>query len=134
MITRVLVKTGATVRARGMIYKAVAQLVLLYGSNNWLVMGDILNALEEFHYRVDRQITGIMATRGVVGEWEYPLVVTAMEAAGLHPIMEYIRRQHATIAGNVACLPIYELCFKAERMPGMIRMIRWWNQEVVNEP
>ena len=34
MIVRVLVKTGVTVRARGMIYKAVAQSVLLYVSDS----------------------------------------------------------------------------------------------------
>ena len=39
IIVGVLVKTGATVRAQGMIYKAVAQSVLLYGSNIYVVTG-----------------------------------------------------------------------------------------------
>ena len=68
------------------------------------------------------------------GEWEYPPVVVALEAAGLHPIMEYIRRQQATIAEKVACRPIYELCVEAERRPGTSRRMRWWDQDVVNEP
>ena len=39
MITRVMAKTGATVQARGTMYKAVAQPVLLYGSEIWVVTG-----------------------------------------------------------------------------------------------
>ena len=42
------------------------------------------------------------ATHGLVREWGYLPVVAAMEAVGLHPIGEYIRRQQATIAEKVA--------------------------------
>ena len=58
----------------------------------------------------------------------------AMEAAGLHPIRAYNRRMQANIAEKLACRTIYELCAKAERMPWTIRMVRWWYQDVVNEP
>ena len=57
-----------------------------------------------------------------------------MEAAGINPIGEYIRRRHVTIAEKMACRPIYELYVKAERMTGKSRMARWWDQDVVNEP
>ena len=134
MIARVMVKTGATVRSWGIMYKAVAHSVLLYGSEIWVVMGDILKVLEGFHHRVYRNITEMTATCGEGGEWDYPLVVTAMEAAGLHTIRDYTRRQQATIAGKMACRPIYELCAEAERMPGTIRMVILWYQDVVNKP
>ena len=39
VITRVLEKTGAKVWARGMMHKALAYLVILYGSKSWLVAG-----------------------------------------------------------------------------------------------
>ena len=39
MIARVLERTGAKVRVQGEIYKAVEQLVLLYGSESWVVNG-----------------------------------------------------------------------------------------------
>ena len=45
-------------------------------------------------------------------------MVAALEATGLHLIMEYIRRRQVTIAENVACRPIYELCIEIERRPG----------------
>ena len=37
MVVRVLEKTGATVRTRGAMYKAVVQSVLLYVSKSWVV-------------------------------------------------------------------------------------------------
>ena len=39
VIVRVLVKTGATLRYRGMMYKSVTQSVLTYGSESWVVKG-----------------------------------------------------------------------------------------------
>ena len=58
----------------------------------------------------------------------------SLETVGLHPIMEYIRRQQATIAEKVACRPIYEPYVEAERRMGTSRMMIWWDQDVVNEP
>ena len=73
-------------------------------------------------------------THGAGGELEYPPVVATLEATGPHPIMEYIRRRKATIEEKGACRPIYELCIKAERRPGTLQMMRWWDQGVVYEP
>ena len=39
MADRVLERTGTMVRARGDMYKAMAQLVILYGRKSWLVTG-----------------------------------------------------------------------------------------------
>ena len=45
-------------------------------------------------------------------------MVAALEAAGIHPIREYIRRRQVNIAEKVAFRPIYELCVKADGRPG----------------
>ena len=82
-----MAKTGETVWACGMMYKVVAQLVILYGSEIWVVTGAILKALEGFHHRTARWITEITAARGAGVQWEYPPVVVAMKDAGIHPIM-----------------------------------------------
>ena len=92
IITRVLEKTRETVWARGMMYKVVAQLVLLYGIEIWVTTGDMLKVLEGFHHREARRTMGMAKTHGAGGEWEYPPVVAEMEAAGIHPIRDYIRR------------------------------------------
>ena len=84
-----------------MMYKEVVQLVLLYGSETWVATGDIIKVLEGLHHQAARRITGIKATCGASGDWEYQPVVAALEAAVLHPIMEYIRRRQANIEEKV---------------------------------
>ena len=51
MIARVLERMGATVHARVAMYKAMAQSVLLYVSEIWVVTGDMLKDLMVFHHR-----------------------------------------------------------------------------------
>ena len=53
-----------------MMYKAVAQSVLFYGSESWVVTGEMLKFLEGFHHRASRRIKGMMATCGAGREWE----------------------------------------------------------------
>ena len=60
-------------------------------------------------------------------------MVAALEAEGLHPIYEYIRRFQATVAAQVACRPIYELCTEAEQRMGMVCMMRLWDQDLLHE-
>ena len=102
MVSRVLENTGATVQDWEAMYKAVEQSVILYGIKSWVVMGEILKALEEFHHREARRIMGMMVNYGAGGDWEYPSVLEAMEAVGIHPIRVYIRRRQATIADREA--------------------------------
>ena len=63
----------------------------------------------------------------------HPLVVAALEAAGSYHMHEYIWRSQKIIVAQVACCPIYELCTEADRRPGTSRMMRWWDQDVVQE-
>ena len=51
------------------------------------------------------------------------MVVEEMETTWIHPIGVYIRKRQATIAGNVALRPIYELCTEEECMPGTSRLV-----------
>ena len=50
VVARVLESTGATGRARGAMYEAVEQLVLLYGREICVVTGEMLKVLTGFHY------------------------------------------------------------------------------------
>ena len=134
MISRVLERMGASVRAWGEIYKAVAQSVLLYGSNIWVVTGEMLKVLMAFQNQAAQQITGMTENCGAGGEWEYPAVYGAMDAVGIHPIGVYTKRRQTKIAERVECNPIYALWTEAERIPGKIRMVHWWDKDTVNEP
>ena len=51
MVARVLERTGATVQTHVEMYKAVAKMLLLYGSESWVVTGKILKVLMGFHHR-----------------------------------------------------------------------------------
>ena len=50
MARKVMLKTGATVRARGIMYKAVVQSMLLHRSESWMVTGAILKVIEGFNH------------------------------------------------------------------------------------
>ena len=134
MVSKVLKRSGSTVQARVEIHKAVAQLVILYVSNSWVVMGGVIKVLKGFHHQVAWWITGMTGKSVAGGEWEYPSVVEEMESAGIHLIRLYIRRRQETIAERVACCPIYEPFMEAERIPGTSWLVRWWDQDAVNEP
>ena len=69
-----------------MMYKAVANTVLLYGSEIWVVTREMLKILEGFCHLAARGIAGMTAKLVADRTWEYPLVVTVLQAAGLYPI------------------------------------------------
>ena len=93
----------------------------------------MLKVLEGFHHRLERRTIGMMAKLRSGGKWECPSVVKSMEAAELHPIRVYIKRQQMTIVEIVAFQPVYTLCMEEERMSGTRRLVRWWDQDAVNE-
>ena len=45
MVEKVVTKTRATVQAWGVLYKAFIQMLLIYGSERWVVMGTMLKVL-----------------------------------------------------------------------------------------
>ena len=63
MVARVLERMGETVQARGAMYKAVAQSVLLYGSKIWMLTREMLKVLSGFHHWAARWITGMTTNR-----------------------------------------------------------------------
>jgi hypothetical protein len=60
MVSRVLVRDGASTRAMGLFYKAIVQAVLLYGCKTWTLTNPMIKALESFHHKVARRILGKM--------------------------------------------------------------------------
>ena len=68
MISRVLTKTGATVRDCGMMFNSVAQALLLYSSESWVVAGYMVKFLKLFHHRAARWITVMTEKRVADGE------------------------------------------------------------------
>ena len=85
-----------------MLYKAIVQLVLPYGSKSWVLTGDMLRLLEGLNHRSSRRITGMTAHRMTSREWDWPLVGYGLETAGIWPIKEYIHWSKDTILSQVA--------------------------------
>ena len=69
MIARVLERTEETVQAWGAMYKVVEQLVLLYGSDIWVVTGEMIKVLTVSHHCVAQWITGMTSKSGPGGDW-----------------------------------------------------------------
>ena len=122
-------KTWAPIKDQEMMYKAVVQAVIIYGSEICVVTDVMVTFLEGFHHRIARQITGMMARGGKGGEWKWALVDAVLEVTGIWPIRAYVRRRQKKIAEYVAGSLIYEIYTGAERMEGSSSFLRWWDQE-----
>ena len=59
MIAMVQERTGATVPARGAMYKSVVQSMLLYGSKIWVVTWEMIKVLTSFNHRLEQQTMGM---------------------------------------------------------------------------
>ena len=57
-MSRILCREGADARVSGKVFKAVAQAVLLFGSETWVLTPRIERALESFHHGAALRITG----------------------------------------------------------------------------
>ena len=44
-------------------------------------------------------------------------------------MQEYIWRRQETIVEYIATHPIFDLCTRAERIPGFSQILTWWDQE-----
>ena len=105
----VLTKEGAAVRARAMIYKEVVQTLFLYGSDIWMVTGEMVTVIGGLYHQVTKKIAVNTARRAGDGRWEWPPAEKALEESGLWTIKEYIQRRQFNISAHIANHPIYEL-------------------------
>ena len=65
-------RDGATLRASGMFYKEVVQLIIILGSETWVVTKPMLQVLKGFFLRVARRISGNTPYyRHTADEWIY---------------------------------------------------------------
>jgi hypothetical protein len=106
MLAQIVVKEGASKKARGMFHRSVVQSVLLYGVETWTVALAMMKMLASFHNQVAKQITGILAKR-VQGEWVHSPVAPALEACDLHSIQECVwgwqRTMEEYVHGTATC-------------------------------
>ena len=87
-------------------YIVVAQAVLLFGSETWVLTPIIEKALDSFQPRVARRITGRQPRRKKYGFWDYPPLVGALREAGMVGIQASITRRQNTAAQYIATRPV----------------------------
>jgi hypothetical protein len=101
MICRILSSEDASPKVMGTFYKTIVQSVLIYGSESWVLTKPMIRKLASFHRRCARHITGMLIRpndpNNPDGEWTHPPTATVLEAAGLWPILVYIRRRRENV-------------------------------------
>ena len=75
---RILSREGADKRVSGKFFKAVVQVVLLFGAETWVLTPRIEQALESFLHVAARRITRRQPRRGGEGQWTYPPLKESM--------------------------------------------------------
>jgi hypothetical protein len=131
-ISRILSSEGAAPKVMATFYKTIVQSVLLYGAESCVLSKTVESKLKGFHRRCARYITGQHIRPNdpddLDGEWSYPPTATVLEAAGLWPIQEYIRRRRDTVLRFASQRFIYQQC--QESSPLVISMenqLVWWD-------
>jgi hypothetical protein len=112
-----------------MFYKAVAQTVLLFGSETWVVTPSMMNMLESFHRQVARRISGrspVYLRREE--QWSYPSFGNAYEKTGMYTVEEYITRRRNIIVDYAASHPLFTLCCEAKYEGWGVQHQKWWDQ------
>ena len=66
-LTRILGQEGSNLRVSGMLFKVVVQVVLLFGSEMWVMTPCMERALDSFQHRVAQPITGRQSRRQEAG-------------------------------------------------------------------
>jgi hypothetical protein len=100
-------KTKTVVR----FYKAIVLNVLLYGCETWQLSQRPLDALEAFHNKCVRTISGQPFQRLLVDgeiQWIRPSVEPLLQATNLSTISEYISTRQASFRASYRCRPTSE--------------------------
>lgn len=109
MLARVLLQEGAKPKVMGMFYKAVVQSVLLYGSETWVLTKANYEILNSFHVTIARKISKTQFRQNPeTGIWDRTATATALERAGLSPLITYLVRRREYILPYAATIPDFQ--------------------------
>eukprot|EP00956_Cyclotella_meneghiniana_P003690 scaffold4479_cov46-Cyclotella_meneghiniana.AAC.3 len=129
MLSRLLREENAEPRVCGMFYKAVIQLVLLYGSETSALTATARKCLEGFHIRSAYRMARVhKPTRNPDGSWTHPASAGVLEEVGLYSIDHYIGVRRQTVANYIRDRPIFDIYRNESRRPGTSPRLMWWEQ------
>ena len=124
----VLGREGADLKVSQIFYTAVAQQVLLFRAETWVLTRKMESALDAFQGSVAGRITGRQTHWEREGRWFYPSLVGAMKEAEIVRIQTSVLWRQNTVAQFLATRPILRLCEMAVRQPGAQVPTRWWKK------
>ena len=110
----------------------VVQVVLLFGSNTWILTPCLKKHLKGYHHRLAQRMTGIGTKRQWDGTWVYPPIMVALSMVVLEEIGVYIACLQNTVKHYIVDYPIMYLCLTAERKPGMCLSRKWWEKPALD--
>ena len=128
-IGKLLRREGADPSVSTKFYRAVVQVVLLFGAETWMLSAPMAKKLEGVHMGFLRQVTRLKAKRLKDGSWQKVASDRVLQGAGTQPLQTYIGRRQATVAEWVALRPIFEVYAKETGYEGGGRLREpWWRQ------
>ena len=122
----VLVREGADPKVLGNFYREVAQAILLFRAETWVLNHNMEKALDSFHFRVAKSLTGKKPWRKKDGSWDYLPLAEALREAGLEGIRKSITRRQNMVAQYIVTQPILDLCERFTRRLGARVSRRCW--------
>ena len=123
-----LSRDGTDPKVSRAFYIAVTQVVLLFGSEKWVLTSQMEKALDSFQSWVARKITGRQPRRSKDRSWIYPLLVGIIKETEMVVIRTSIIQRQNTVAQFIATRPILDLCEQAAQRSGVQVSWRWWEQ------
>jgi hypothetical protein len=129
---RFLVRDAADPRTKATFYRTLVLYVLLYGSESWVLRGDLMRQLRRFHTRCRRGLTGEFIRQDEEGEWEWicPKSEEVLKKAGVLTIEEYIERRRETIMKYAQTRNRYGKCKSSRKIASNLL---WWEVEYYSD-
>ncbi len=118
-IGKVLRSENASPQVCGYFYKAVVQVVLLFGSENWNLTPALLTWVEGFHIQCGYWMAQTHTRKRIpTNSWVHPAPSDVLTEYGLQIIEECARRWRQLIAVRVVDHLLFAACREGERMRG----------------
>jgi len=128
LLSKLLVREGATPRISGMFYKAVAHAVLLHGCESWVLTDKVWKVLESFHNRAAQRIVRKMPCK-VEEEWMHLPLEEAREDVAVYTIQHHVEKRQNMVTMCVAAKPIWPNCVYTDTNPDInVSQIMWWTK------